>query len=35
VLTRQGFDWWVSLAIILGLTVVTMIVAVRRYRSLM
>jgi ABC-2 type transport system permease protein len=35
VLTRQGFDWWWSLAIILGLAVVTMAVAVRRYRSLM
>ena len=34
-LTRQGFDWWVSLAIILAVAVATITVAVRRYRSLM
>lgn len=33
--SQQGFDWWVSLLIILGVAAATIAVAVRRYRSLM
>jgi len=34
-ISQQGFDWWVSAAIIVAVAAVTVVVAVRRYRSLL